>query len=145
MDARLVEDHVRKLGQAVLHVLHAAGTDDPRSVVFVRAPEHGLVHPVRLGDQLLGEAERFEHLHRAAGDTIGLAELERTVLPLDDARCDGRELGELCGEHQPRRAASDDEHVDLVRQRRRSCSRSRIGRADARVAGAESVQVELHR
>jgi hypothetical protein len=145
VNARLVEDHVRELGQAVLYVLHPPRAHDARPVVRVGSPEHRLVHPVGLGDELLAEPERLEHLHRAAGDTVGLAELERTGLSLDNARCDRRELGELGGEHQSRRTTSNDQHVDLVRQGRGPCNCGRIGRPDARVASPESVHVELHR
>jgi hypothetical protein len=141
----LVQDHVWELGQAVLHVLHPSGAHDARAVLRIGPPEHRLVHPVRLGDELLAESERLEHLHGPAGDTVGLAQLERAGPALDDARRDRRELGELGGEHEPRRAAPDDQHVDLVRQGRGPCRRGRIGRPDARVAGPESVHVELHR
>ena len=72
----------------------------------VGPPEHGLVHPVGLGDQALAEPERLEHLHRAAGDAIGLPEFERTRPALDDARRDPRELGQLSGQHQPRRTGA---------------------------------------
>ena len=143
-DARLVDDHVRELGQAVLHVLHPPGAHDARSVVRVGSPEHRLVDPVRLSDELLAEPERLEHLHRAAGDPVGLADLERTGLRSTMRVVIVRELGELRGEHQSGRPASDDQDVDLVRQGRRPCCRSRIGRPDARVAGPESVHVELH-
>ena len=48
LHARLVDDHVRELRQAVLGVLDAAGAHDPRAVVLVGPPEDGLVDPVGL-------------------------------------------------------------------------------------------------
>jgi hypothetical protein len=144
VNARLVEDHVRELGQAVLDVLHAAGARDARPIAGVGSPEHRLVYPIRLGDERVAEPQRREHLHRAAGDAVGLAELERARPALDDARRDRRELGELRGEHEPGRPAADDQHVDLVRQGARPCRGCRIGGPHTRVADSESVPVELH-
>ena len=144
MDPRLVDDHVRELRQAVLHVLHASGAHDPRPIVLVGPPEHGLIHPIGLSDQVLTESERLEHLHRAAGDAVGLPELDRTRPALHDACRDPRELRQLSGQHQPGGTGAHDEHVDLGGQFGRSGSRNRISRPDSRVTDLEAVQVELH-
>ena len=141
---RLVDDHVRELRQAVLHVLHASGAHNPRPIVLVGPPEHGLIHPIGLSDQLLTEPERIEHLHRAAGDAIGLPELDRTRPALHDARRDPRELCQLSGQHQPGRTGAHDEDVDLGGQLGRKDSGNRITRPDSRVTDLEAIQVELH-
>jgi hypothetical protein len=79
---------VRELRQAVLGVLNPSGAHDPRAIVRRRAPEDGLVHPVRFADELRAHPEGLEHFHGAARDAIGLAELERTVAALDQSGAD---------------------------------------------------------
>src|SRR6185503_7068583 len=145
VDPRLVEDHVRELGEAVLHVLDTAGADDARAIVGGWAPEDRLVHPVGLGDELFAEPERLEHLHRATRDAVGLAQLEWARLALDDPRGDAGKFGELRREHESRWTTADDQHVDLVRHGGGPCSYRRICRPDAWIPGPEPVAVELHR
>ena len=87
LQARLVDDEVRELRQAVLGVLDATGAHDPRAVLRRRTPEHGLVDPVGLADELLAHAEGLEHLDRAARDAVGLTDLKRAVATLDECAC----------------------------------------------------------
>ena len=77
--------------------------NDARPVVLIWPPEHGLVHPVSLGNETLAEPERFEHLDRAASDAVRLPELERTLLVLDNPRGDPRNSAAA----PPRRAQPD--------------------------------------
>ncbi len=69
-------------------------------------------------------------------------------LLLDDAGLDVGKRRELRRERQARRAAADDEDIDLVRNgarlRRRADTRSR-GSAISGSPGSEAVQMELHR
>ena len=85
---RLVQDHVRELGKPVLGVLDAAAAVDRPGPLRVGLPERRLVDPVGLAHHPLDEAEGVEHLHGAAGDAVGLAELERAVLLVDDPGAD---------------------------------------------------------
>ena len=80
----------------------------------VRPPERDLVDPVRLADQAIGQAERLEHLDGAAGDAVGLADLERPVPAIDDRGRDVGERGQLRGEDQAGRTAPDDQDVDVL-------------------------------
>ena len=111
---RLVDDHVRELRQALLGVLDPAGAHDPRRVVRVGVPEGHLVDPVGRFEQPPGEPEGLEHLDGAAGDAVGLADLERPVATIDHRGLDLRELGELRGEHQSGGPAPHDQDVDVV-------------------------------
>ena len=118
MHARLIEDDMRESG------------DSPSSTSWIRSrakmaarlaslrlPERRLVDPVGFAFDALAEAERLEHFHRAAGDAVGLAELQRARLLLDDAGLDVGKGGELRGERQAGRPAADDQHIDLCGQR----------------------------
>ena len=92
LQARLVDDHVREFREAVFGVLNPPGALDACAVLLRRTPEHGLVDPAGLAHQLLPQAECLEHLHRAAGDAIGLTHLERAVAALDQEGADGGEI-----------------------------------------------------
>ena len=142
--ARLVDDQVRELGQAVLGVLDAPGTRDLGSVLRRGTPERGLVHPIRLTQQLGAETEGVEHLHRAAGDAVRLADLQRAVPAVDDPRRDAGEGRELGGEQHPGRTGADDENVRRIGQTDRPNLGTRRGRLDVRIAWSVSVEVELH-
>ena len=142
--ARLVDDHMRELGQPVLGVLHAPGPDDRRPVVGRRAPEHRFVHPIGFADELLAQAERVEHLDRAAGDAVRLADLQRAVAAVDDARRDAGKGRELCRQQHPGRAGADDEDVHGIGQARRTRLDARGGRVDVGITGRVAVEVELH-
>jgi hypothetical protein len=144
VDTRLVDDHVRHLGQAILGILDPAAAGDPRPVIRIGFPEHRLVDPIRFPQQAIGEAERLEHLDRPAGDAVGLAELERPRLPLDDPRPDFRKCSELGGEDEPRGTAADDEDVDLAGDAFRCLHRIRRCRQHPRIAEAVSIEIELH-
>ncbi len=135
LQARLVDDDMRKLRQAVFGVLHAAGALDARAVLLRRTPEHGLVDPVGLPDELLPQTEGLEHLDRAAGDAVGLAHLQRALAALDQPRADAGEVRQLRGQQGPGGPAADDEHVDRVGQ---------LLFADIGVAGCIAIQIELH-
>jgi hypothetical protein len=142
---RLVDDHVRHLGEALLDVRDAAGARDLARVGGVRPPERDLVDPVALVDQLVGQAERFEHLDAPARDPVGLAHLERAVLPVDHGGADVREGRQLGREHQTGGAAADDEDVDLLREGVRPRRDRRVRLLDERVTGLVTVEIELHR
>ena len=81
------------------------------------------------------QAEGLEHLDRAAGDAVGLADLERAFAALDQARADAGEVRQLRGQQGPRRPAADDQNVDGVGQ---------LLLANVGVAGCVAVQIELH-
>ena len=55
---------------------------------IVRFPECRLVNPTGLLQHSLAEAKSLEHLHRAAGDAVGLAAEQRAGLLLDDPGLD---------------------------------------------------------
>jgi len=130
---------VRHLGEAVLDILDATAAGDPARVGRVGPPEHRLVDPVRLPEDPARDAEGLEHLHRAARDAVGLAEIDRTLAALDDHRPDIRERGELGSDDEPGRAGADDEDVDL------RAVDDVGGRLDAGITGVVAVAVELHR
>ena len=92
VDPRLVDDHVRHFRQIVGNVLDPAAADDPVRVRVIRLPEGGLVHLIALLDHLIGETVGLEHLDRAAGNAVGLADQQSVVLLLDDAGVDLRKL-----------------------------------------------------
>src|SRR5690606_29921011 len=109
-----------------------------------RLPEHSLVDPVGFLQHTVRKAERFKHLHGAAGDTVSLSEFEWTGLLINEQRPDLRECRQLCGERQACWPAADDQHVDLagkstvIRRRMGALSKSRI-------ASAKDIEVNLHR
>ena len=93
---------------------------------------------------LLAQAESLEHLYRAAGDTVGLADLERTVATLDQPGADAGEIRKLGCQQRPRGTASDNEDVHRIGKARRSTFGVGRCRADVGVAGRVAVQMELH-
>src|SRR6185437_16809486 len=78
VDARLIEDDMRVGRQPVLDILDEAVACDVAA--RSRLPERGLVDPIGLALDALADAEGLEHLHRPAGDAVGLAELQWTRL-----------------------------------------------------------------
>ena len=95
MHTRLVENDMRKFRQPVFDILHPSIADNVFRRRVVRLPERHLVDPAGFPQNALAEAEGVKHLHRAAGDSIGLAPPKRAILLLDDAGFDvriGREL-----------------------------------------------------
>ncbi len=147
MHARLVQDDVRKLREPVFDILHPAVTNDLVLGRFVRFPECRLVDPIRLLQHTLAEAESLEHLHGPAGNAVGLAEQQRAGLLIDDPGFDVRKGRELCGQCQSRRSAADDQDIDFIGKAvgvgRRLVLFGRF--RDLRIAGSESVEMELHR
>ena len=109
-----------------------------------RAPEPGLVDPVRLAHHRLGETEGLERLDGAAVHAVGPADLQRAVAPLHDAGDDLRELRQLGREQQAGRAGADDEDVDLVWELGGACERLSRGGPEVGISGSVSVSVELH-
>ena len=121
---RLVDDHVRELRQPLLDVLDAPGARDLRS----RSSGSGRQKLTSLtqyasSHQPIGEPERLEHLHGAAGDAVGLADLERPVPAIDDRGPDVGEVGQLRRQDQAGRTAADDQDVDLLGQAARAAPR----------------------
>ena len=142
---RLVDDHVRELRQALFGVLDAPGTPDLGLVFRVRPPEADLVDPVGLVDQTISQTERLEHLHGAAGDSVGLAHLKRTVLAVDDRGPDAGEAGHLRSQDETGRTAPDDQDVDILGKAFRPLRDGRIRVLDEGVAGLVAVEIVLHR
>ncbi len=141
--AGLVQNHVRHFGEAVLHVLDAAAADDLGAVRLVRLPERRLVDEIGLPQDAVGDAEGLEHLHRTAGDAVGLTKLDRSGLLVDDRNRDVGKGGELRRQRQAGRPAADDQDVDGPGQ---GVHAARPGkrRGDVRVAGSETIEKELH-
>ena len=142
--AGLVDDEVRELRQAVLGVLDATGAHDRRLVFRRGTPEHGLVDPVALADELLSQTEGLEHLDRAARHAVRLADLQRAVSALDEAGGDARERRELRGQHHAGGTAADDENVDRVGKIRWPCLGAGCGGENVRITGRVTVEIELH-
>ncbi len=147
MHARLVDDDVRKLRQAVLDVLDPAAADDVRGLPDIRLPERRLVDPACFLQHALAEAEGMEHLHRAASDAVGLAAQHAARLLLDDAGLDVGKRRQLRGKRQPCRAAADDQDIDFLRNGTlRTRGRVTLRRVDdLRIARLKSIQMKLHR
>ena len=114
MHTRLIQNDVGKLGQAVFDILNPAAADDVARCGVVRLPERRLVDPIALLQHAIAEAEGLEHLHRAAGDAVGLAEKQRPGLLLDDPGLDVGKGGHLRRQRQPGRPAADDQDIDLL-------------------------------
>ena len=108
---------MRKFGQPVFDILNPAGAHDPAPVGIVRLPERRLVDPVGLLHDALAETEGLEHLHRAAGDAVGLTEQQRAGFLLDDPGLDVGKGGQLRRQRQAGRSAADDQDIDLVGKR----------------------------
>ena len=113
MNAGLVQDHMRHLGQSVLDILNAAGADDVLRRLRVGFPECRLIHPIGLVADPVGKPEGGEHLHRPAGDAVCLSALHRPRLALDDHRIDIVEGRHLRGKGQPGGTASDNQDIGL--------------------------------
>ncbi len=146
MHARLIENDVREFRQAVFDVLDPAAADDVRGPPVVRLPERRLVDPAGLLENPIAEAEGLEHLHRPAGDAVGLAVQHSTGLLFDDGGLDVGKRRQLRRKRQPRGSGADDEDVDLLRDGT-SCAGDRIALRrveDLRVARLESIEVKLH-
>ena len=105
---------MRELRQAVFGILDATGTLDPRPIRLGRTPEDSLVYPVGLAEKLPAQTEGVEHFDRAAGDAIGLTDLERAVTTLDKSRAYAWESRQLCRQQSPSRTTANDEDVDGV-------------------------------
>ena len=114
--AGLVQNHVRHFGEAILHVLDAAAADDLGAVRLVRLPERRLVDEIGLPQHAVGDAEGLEHLHRTAGDAVGLTKLDRPGFLVDDRNRDVGKGGELRRQRQAGRPAADDQDVDGLGQ-----------------------------
>jgi len=88
MHPRLVQDHMRELGKPLLVIRDPTAAHDPGPVGVVGRPERNLVDPIGLLHHPVAEAEGLEHLHRPAGDAVGLAEREGARFLLDDPGLD---------------------------------------------------------
>src|SRR5262245_58292335 len=88
----------------------------------------------------------MEHLGRAAGDAVGLAELHSARLLLDDAGLDVGKRRQLRGKRQPCRSAADNQDIDLLLNRIwRPRGRITLRPVEnLRVARLETIQVKLH-
>lgn len=146
MDARLVEDDVREFRQPILDVLNPAAAGDLLRRQLIRLPERRFVDPIGLLQHPLAEAIGVEHLYRAAGDAVGLADQQPARLLLDDAGLDVRKLRKLGGQRQTGRSAADDENINLVRHGARCarCLNTLGGIGNLGVARLKSIQMELH-
>ena len=131
----LVDDEMREFRQAVLGVLNPSGAFDARAILLRRPPEHRLVHPMSLANDLLPQPESFQHLDGAAGDAVRVPDLERAVATLDQSRADVGEIRQLRCEQSAGRPAADDENVDCIGQ---------LFLDDVGIARCVAIQVELH-
>src|SRR6187399_1127897 len=88
----------------------------------------------------------MEHLDGAAGDAVGLAELQRARLLIDDTGLDAGERRQLRGEREPGRAAADDQDIDFCRNRAlRARARKPLRRVgDFGVTRLEAIEMKLH-
>ncbi len=111
----LIQNDMRKLRQPVFGVLHPSAAHDVLALLGVRLPECRLVDPAGLLQHPLAETKGLEHLHRAAGDAVGLAAEQRARLLFDDAGLDVGKGGQLGRQGQAGRPAADDEDVDPFR------------------------------
>ena len=147
MDARLIEDDMRELGETVLDVLNAVAADQGPATRLVGFPKGKLANPTGLLHDAICNTKSLEHLHRAAGDAVGLADQEAARFLLDDAGCDIGEGSKLGGESQTGGTAADDLDVDLRgKSVRGSCLLvPEVCFEDMRIAGPEPVEMELHR
>ena len=144
VNACLVQHHMGELGETVFGVLHPAMAHDVFGLLFVGLPKGHLVDPAGFFQHLLAKVEGLKHLHRAAGNAIGLAQLQWPAFLLDDTGADVGEGRQLRCQRQPRRTAADDEHIHVL-----GCSvrvRHGIGRClgEVRVTGNKTVGMELH-
>ena len=112
--------------QALFDVLDTPGTHDLGPVLRVRPPEGDLVDPAALVDQTIRQTERLHQLYRAAGDTVGLADLERTILAVEDDRPDVGEVGHLRSQHETGRTAADDQDVGVLMETSRPLCNGRM-------------------
>ena len=146
MHARLVEHDMREFGEPVFDILNPAVPDDCLSRNIVRFPEGCLVNPIGLLCDALAEAEGFKHLHRPAGNAVGLAEKQGARFLIDDP---GANVGKGCQlrrQGQTGRPAADDEDINVLGKRGR-VGRGLVGLGrirDFRIAGSEAVEMELH-
>ena len=143
---RLVDQDVRHFRAVVGHVLHPAHAPDVLRVGGVGHPEVGLVDPVGLALDLVGEAEGLEHFHGARVDAVGLALDDVGGHALDDHRVDVRKLRQLRRQAQAGRPGAGDQHIDLLGQRLigAAVTTVRCGLFDVGVSAAEAIFVELH-
>jgi hypothetical protein len=63
--ARLVQNDMRELRQAILDVLDPAAADDVPRLLLIGLPECRLIDPASLFHDALAEAEGMEHFYRA--------------------------------------------------------------------------------
>ena len=147
VDARLIEDDMWELGESVLDVLNAVAADQGPATRLVGFPKVKLANPAGLLHDAIGKTKSLEHLHRAAGDAVGLTDLKSARFLLDDAGCDIGEGSKLGGESQTGGTAADDLDVDLLGKSVRGAGPlvAEVGFEDMRISGPEPVEVELHR
>ncbi len=115
MHPRLIQNDMRKFRQPAFGVLHPSAADDVQALLAVRFPECRLVNPTGFLQHPLAEAIGLEHLHRAAGDAVGLAAEQRTGLLVNNAGLDVGKGGQLGRQGQAGGPAADDEDVDFLR------------------------------
>jgi hypothetical protein len=95
--------------------------------------------------QTIGQTEGLQQLHRAAGDAVGLAHLERAVLAVDDYGPDVRKVGHLRRQHETGGTAPDDQDVRVLGQACRPLRDGRMRVLDEGVTRRVAVEIELHR
>src|SRR5690242_5563694 len=95
MHPRLVENHVRELGQAIFNVLDTIAADNFLAALAVRLPENRFADPIAFLQHAFAKSKRMEHFHRAASDAVGLTEEQSAGLLVDDARLNVGKPGEL--------------------------------------------------
>ena len=143
-DARLVHVDVRELAHAGGVIGGAGVALDIGGVLRIRGPEAHLDVAVGLFDNLVGESEGLEGLHRTGLDAVGLADVKAARTQLDGAGVDARETGKLCGDHCGGRTGADNQHIHLIRDFGGTVNAIAFGRLDAWISGDVAPVVNLH-
>ena len=155
MHTRLVENHMRHVRQAFFHIRHTPAAHNAALVCtlgIIGLPESGFINPAGLFQDALGKPEGFKHFHRAAGNTVGLSQLQWAGFLLHDHRADIWKRRQLRGQCEASRAAAHNQNIGLGRQVcRQGCRQGcalcwgRYGRVQkSGVACSKSVQMKLH-
>src|SRR5262249_40268869 len=108
--------------------------------IVVGHPERRLVNPIRFFKDSLAKTERFEHFHRAARNSVGLAEKQRPRFLFNNASLDVGKSRELSREGKAGRSGPDDQDVHFHGRGRQGLG----GLKDMRIAWSKSVKVKLH-
>ena len=119
MHTCLVENNVRHVRQAFFHIRHAPAAHDAAGVCtlgIIRLPESGLIDPAGLFQDALGKPKGFKHFHRAAGNAVGLPQLQGARLLLHDHRADIGKRRQLRSQREASRTAAHNQNIGFSGQ-----------------------------